>query len=322
VRSPPARRAKTVPMRATPAGVGTEPSAPGRRRGLQREMTRLGWVLVAPVAVLMVVFVLYPLILGANMSTHVTDFTGTGAQRFVGLRNYTSVLTSSDTKAAVLHTAGYWIVSVGVELAIGLAAALALNRPFRGRGIVLALLILPWALPGVVAGLLWSRILDPSTGLLNSVLLQLHIIHSYKLWFSSPLWSVALIGVVQAWTVAPLTTLILLGGLQGIPKALYESAVVDGASAVASFRWITLPLLGPTVAVALTVGAVVAFGIFDVIYVLNGTAFESRSLMMQVYLTTFQDLNFGKGVALAFVITAITGLVVGLYLLAFRRSTK
>jgi multiple sugar transport system permease protein len=285
-------------------------------------MTRLGWVLVAPVAVLVVVFVLYPLILGLDMSTHATDFTGTQAQRFVALRNYTSVLTSSDTKAAVLHTAGYWVVSVGVELVIGLAAALALNRPFRGRGVVLAMLILPWALPGVVAGLLWSRILDPSTGLLNSALLQLHVIHTYKVWFSSPLWSVALISLVQAWTVSPLTTLILLGGLQGIPKALYESAVVDGASAVASFRWITLPLLGPSVAVALTVGAVVAFGIFDVIYVLNGTAFESRSLMMQVYLTTFTELNFGKGVALAFVITGITALVVCLYLLAFRRSTR
>jgi multiple sugar transport system permease protein len=311
-----------VPTRVTPAGVGAEPPASGRRRGLQREMTRLGWVLVAPVAVLMLAFVVYPLVLGVNISVHATDFTGTGTQRFVGLRNYTSVLTSSDTKAAVLHTAGYWIVSVGAELAIGLAAALALNRPFRGRGIVLAVLILPWALPGVVAGLLWSRILDPSTGLLNSILLQLHVIHSYRLWFSSPLWSVVLISLVQAWTVAPLSTLILLGGLQGIPRALYESAVVDGASAVASFRWITLPLLGPSIAVALTVGAVVAFGIFDVIYVLNGTAFESRSLMMQVYLTAFQDLNFGKGVALTFVITAITALVAGLYLLAFRRSTK
>lgn len=319
---PSARKAKTAALRTTPVRVGAEPPTPRRQRGLQGEMTRLGWVLVAPVAVLLVVFVLYPLILGVNMSTHATDFTGTGVQRFVGLRNYTSVLTSSDTKAAVLHTAGYWIVSVGVELAIGLAAALALNRPFRGRGVVLALLILPWALPGVVAGLLWSRILDPSTGLLNSALLQLHVIHSYKLWFSSPLWSVALISVVQAWTVAPLSTLILLGGLQGIPKALYESAVVDGASAVASFRWITLPLLGPSIAVALTVGAVVAFGIFDVIYVLNGTAFESRSLMMQVYLTTFQNLDFGKGVAMAFVITAITALVVGLYLLAFRRSMR
>jgi multiple sugar transport system permease protein len=321
VTAPPAGK-KTAPTRPIPAGVGAELSASGGRRGLQREMTRLGWVLVAPVAVLMLAFVVYPLILGVSISTHASDFTGTGTQRFVGLRNYTSVLTSSDTKAAVLHTAGYWIVSVGAELAIGLAAALALNRPFRGRGIVLAVLILPWALPGVVAGLLWSRILDPSTGLLNSILLQLHVIHSYRLWFSSPLWSVVLISLVQAWTVAPLSTLILLGGLQGIPKALYESAVVDGASAVASFRWITLPLLGPSIAVALTVGAVVAFGIFDVIYVLNGTAFESRSLMMQVYLTTFQDLNFGKGVALTFVITAITALVAGLYLLAFRRSTK
>jgi multiple sugar transport system permease protein len=121
--------------------------------------------------------------------------------------------------------------------------------------------------------------------------------------------------------VAPLTTLILLGGLQGIPSDLYEGAAVDGASGVQRFRFVTLPLLQPSIAVAVTVGSVVAFGIFDVIFVLNGTALESRSLMMQVYLTTFENLNFGQGVALAFVITALTGLVVGLYLAAFRRRT-
>jgi multiple sugar transport system permease protein len=286
-------------------------------------MAWLGWALTAPVAVLMVVFVVYPIVLGLNMSAHSIDFTGAaGAQRFVAFHNYASVLTSPDTKAAVVHTAGYWIASVTVELAIGLAAALALNRPFRGRGIVLALLILPWALPGVVSGLLWTRILDPSTGLLNSLLYQLHIIHAYRLWFSSPLWSVVLISFVQAWTVAPLTTLILLGGLQGIPPDLYEGAAVDGASSVARFRYITLPLLRPSIAVAATVGAIVAFGIFDVIFVLNGTALESRSLMMQVYLTTFENLNFGQGVALAFVITALTSVVVGFYLLAFRRPAK
>jgi len=289
---------------------------------MTREMAWLGWVLTAPVVVLMVVFVVYPLVLGVNMSAHSIDFGVSTTQRFVGLQNYTNVLTNPDTKAAVLHTAGYWIISVSLELLIGLAAALALNRPFRGRGLVLALLILPWALPGVVSGLLWSRILDPSTGLLNSVLLQLHVIHSYKLWFSSTVWSVTLISFVQAWTVAPLTTLILLGGLQGIPRDLYEGAAVDGASGYSRFRYITLPLLQPSIAIALTVGAVVAFGIFDVIFVLNGTALESRSLMMQVYLTTFEDLNFGEGVALAFVITALTALVVLFYLFAFRRRTR
>jgi multiple sugar transport system permease protein len=312
----------TAPARDQAAGaVAGAPVAATLGRGLGREMAWLGWVLVAPVVVLMVVFVVYPLVLGLNMSTRSIDFTLGTTQRFVGFKNYAEVLTSPDTKSAVFHTAGYWIISVTVEIMIGLAAALALNRPFRGRGVVLALLILPWALPGVVSGLLWSRILDPSTGLLNSLLFQLHVIHSYKLWFTSPLWSVTLISFVQAWTVAPLTTLILLGGLQGIPSDLYEGAAVDGASGVQRFRFVTLPLLQPSIAVAVTVGSVVAFGIFDVIFVLNGTALESRSLMMQVYLTTFENLNFGQGVALAFVITALTGLVVGLYLAAFRRRT-
>ena len=191
---------------------------------------RLGWLFVSPILVLIVLLVGYPLVLGLQMSAqHVGIYPGEET-RFVGLDNYVQLLAAPETAGAALHTVGYWLVAVGVEVCLGLAAALALRRPFRGRGLVLALLVLPWALPPVVSGLLWTRIFDPSSGWLNGVLYSLGLIDKYQLWFTRPGVTVPLIALVHAWSLLPLVTLILLGGLQGIPWALYEAAQLDGAS--------------------------------------------------------------------------------------------
>jgi multiple sugar transport system permease protein len=204
----------------------------------------------------------------------------------------------------------------------GLTIALVLNKPFRGRGLVFAIVILPWALPSVVSGVLWARIFNPDNGLLNSLLLQLHVIHTYKVWFASPYWSIAFVTLVHVWGVVPLISLILLSGLQGIPENLYGAARVDGAGAITRFRYITLPLLRPALAVALTTGTVIALAIFDEIFVLNGTALNTRSVMMQVYLTTFQQLNFGQGTALAVVLSLATGMFALAYMGRFRRAAQ
>jgi multiple sugar transport system permease protein len=279
----------------------------------------LGLLFVLPAVALIGVFVLYPVVIGGQMSLHSVQYSVNGPdEQWVGFRNYIRVLKSPETISATLHTLGYWGVTLLVEIVVGLASALALNRPFRGRGALLALLILPWALPPVVAGLLWSRIFDPSSGLLNSALLQLHVIDHYQVWFTSPFWSVVLISLVQAWGVAPLATLIFLGGLQGIPDSLHEAAEVDGASSVQRFVHIVLPLLRPSIGVAMSVGTVVGLTTFAVIYVLNGSALATRSIMMQVYFTTFQNLDFGQGVALAFVVTLVTGLFAGFYAVSFK----
>jgi multiple sugar transport system permease protein len=290
-----------------------------RKRAPMRGDALLGLLFVLPAVVLIAVFVLYPVWVGVDMSLHSVQYSVNGNdEKFVGLHNYLAVLKDPETISATLHTLGYWAVTLIVEIVIGLASALALNRAFRGRGLLLAVLILPWALPPVVAGLLWSRIFDPSSGLLNSVLVDLGVIHHYKVWFTSPFWSVVLISLVQAWGVAPLATLIFLGGLQGIPDSLHEAAEVDGASSVQRFFHIVLPLLRPSIGVAMSVGTVVGVTTFAVIYVLNGSAMATRSIMMQVYFTTFQNLDFGQGVALAFVVTVVTGLCAAFYTVSFK----
>jgi multiple sugar transport system permease protein len=281
----------------------------------------LGWLFVAPICLLIVVLVGFPLILSFQLSMQKVAINPGQASTFRGAANYSDLISASETMAAAIHTATYWIIAVTVELGIGLAAALALRRPFRGRGVILALLVLPWALPPVVAGLLWTRIFDPNSGWLNAVLLEAHVIDKYQVWFAMPNVTIPFIALVQAWGLVPLIALILLGGLQGIPSELYEAAQMDGASNRQSFRFITVPLLQPSLAAALAIGTVVSFGIFDIIYVLVGADRDGRSVMMQVYLTTFQNLDYGHGAALAVLISVVSGFVSLVYLAAFRKTS-
>jgi multiple sugar transport system permease protein len=307
--------------------ITTQPSAEGetrRDRVRRSELSegKLGWLFVSPVVVFIVVLVGYPLILAFQTSVQSVGLFPGAPTHFIGLSNYSDVLSDQQTINAALHTAEYWIIALTVEIGIGLAAALALRDPFRGRGVILALLVLPWALPPVVSGLLWSRIFDPSSGWLNGVLFQLHLIDHYHVWFNDPGATIPLIAVVHAWGLVPLVALILLGGLQGISSELYEAAALDGASSFGAFRSITLPLLQPSIAAALTIGTIVSFAIFDVIYVLTGTARDSRSVMVQIYLTTFANLDFGHGVAIAILLAIASLFMSGFYLLAFRQAGR
>jgi len=275
--------------------------------------------MVVPAVALTAFFVLYPLARGLRSSLESGDTTGAPG-RWVGLQNYRDDIHTPEVTGAILHTLVYLAVAVSLELVIGISFALVLHRVFRGRGIVLAVLILPWALPSVVSGVLWRRIFDPENGLLNSVLLRLHLIHEPQVWLAGRYWAIAFISLVHVWGVLPLVTLIFMAALQSVPDEVYAASAVDGAAPLSQFRYITLPLLRPSVAVALTVGTILAISIFDEIYVLNGTALNTRSVLMQVYNTTFVDADFAHGTALAFMLAGVTALLGIVYVISLRRS--
>jgi multiple sugar transport system permease protein len=294
------------------------PRLPSRAR---LEEARLGWFLVLPVLAIIAVLVVYPLVLGFGLSLRSVHYASGTPETFVGLKNYIDVLGRPESISALVHTMGYVAVAVVLEIIFGTLIALVLDQGFRGRSILFAILILPWALPGIVSGLLWARILNPDSGLLNSLLYQLHVIDHYQVWFSSPLASIILIAIVHVWGVIPLTALIILSGLQSVPAELHAAAAVDGAGPTAQFRFITLPIIRPAMAVALTIGTVAALGIFDEIFVLNGTALGTRSIQMQIYLTTFGQLDFGRGTAMAFLLALVTIVFSIAYLRGLRRQT-
>jgi multiple sugar transport system permease protein len=288
----------------------------GNWQGDSRDAARVGLLMVAPAMIVTAALVIYPLIRGFVTSLE----SGDGQGHFVGLGNYADVLSSVTTRDAVVHTLSYLALAVILELTFGLIVAVALQRVFRGRGIVLAVLVLPWALPSVVSGVLWRRVFDPDTGLLNSALAQLHVVNHPRVWLASRGWALVFITLVHVWGVLPLVSLILIVGLQSIPEEVYSASAVDGATPLRQFRHITLPLLGPSIAVALTVGTVWAAKIFDEIYVLNGTALNTRSILVEVYDTTFVNADFAHGTALVLLLTVVTGLVAAGYVVIVGRS--
>ena len=230
--------------------------------------------------------------------------------RFNGLGNFRALFANSAITTSWVNTVVYAATGVVLSTVLGVAGAVALKRRFRLRGLVLAMVILPWALPAVDEAVIWNWMYDPNFGVVNSTLRSLHLIGAYHVFLGLDRWlTVVLIEIVQVWQMAPLSFLIILAALQSIPPDLYEAAQVDGASAWRSFRTVTLPLIRPAIAVAAVQALVLSFNVFDQVYVMNGNAPLGSSLMLQTYLTTFQNLDFGGGYALSLTVTVATVLL-------------
>lgn len=242
--------------------------------------------------------------------------------QFTGLGNFRALFANPAITTSWVNTAGYVVIGVALSVVLGTAMALALRQRFRLRGIVLALVILPWALPAVVEAVIWSWIYNPTFGVMNSALHSVHLIGGYHVWLGLNRWlTVALIEIVQVWQITPLSAVVILAALQSIPPDLYEAARVDGAGPVQSFFRISLPLIRPALAVCAVEALVLSLNIFDQVYILNGIAPLGSSLMLQTYVTTFENLNFGGGYALSLLITLATALLsVAALALLYRRT--
>jgi multiple sugar transport system permease protein len=242
--------------------------------------------------------------------------------KFVGLGNFRALFSNSTITTSWINTAAYTAIGVVGAVVLGTLIAVALRKKFRFRGIVLALVILPWALPSVVEAVVWSWIYNPTFGVMNSALHSAHLIGGYHTWLGLDRWlTIGLIEIVQIWQITPLSALIILAALQAIPPELYEAAKVDGAGAFESFRRISLPLIKPAVAVAAVEALVLSLNIFDQVYILNGIAPLGSSVMLQTYVTTFSNLNFGGGYALSLLVTVATAVLsMGMLGLLYRRA--
>jgi multiple sugar transport system permease protein len=274
------------------------------RRG-KRE-TALPYAMVAPLLVFIGVLALYPTVLTAY-GAFVHDDALTPPEHFTGLANFQSIFNNPAIRQSFVNTGFYVLFGVVISVALGTFFAVLLQRKFRGRGVLLALMVLPWALPGVVEGVIWSWIYDPTFGVLNSTLHSVGAIHHYQLWVGTHhVQSILFISLVQVWQITPLAAILVLASLQSIPGELYEAASVDGASWLQSLRRITLPMVRPGLAIAAVEGLVMSLNIFDQVYVLNAGATTASSVMTQTYSLAFQDLNFGQGYALSLLATVTT----------------
>ena len=271
---------------------------------LSRE-ARLGYLLLAPALLVIALVALYPLgyTLWLSFQQKIIKLPWLH-QGWVGLANYRELLAAARFWQALAHTVMFTLVSVSLELSLGLLAALAIHRTRILTGLTRAAVLLPWAIPTVVAAVMWLFLINPAFGLIPMGLRLLGCPEAWQVLLAHPASAWAVIIATDVWKNTPFMTLMLLAGLQVIPEDLYEAAGLDGASRWQAFRHITLPLLAPAILVALIFRTAQAFMVFGHIYTLTGggpgTATETLAFLN--YQAILNDMRFGYGAALSVVI--------------------
>jgi ABC-type sugar transport system permease subunit len=278
---------------------------------------RLAWLLVSPALLVTAAVALFPLMWTVWESLHHHDLRMPWlGQPFVGLANYAEILGDARFWGAMLHTLFFTVATVALELGLGLFLALAMNQAFRGRGLVRAAVLVPWAIPTVVAALLWRFLFDTQAGIANAALTGLGILDEPIVWFVHAATAWVPVILADVWKTTPFVALLLLAGLQGIDPALYEAAAVDGAGVWRRLWSVTLPLLKPALAVSLIFRTLDAFRVFDLIYVLTGggPGTATEPIALYAFNALFSNLRFGYGAALSVIVFLVTLLLALLYL--------
>lgn len=259
---------------------------------------------VLPALVLLSLVTVYPLVSVLYLSL-LRKLPLFGISRFTGLENYLFLLGDDRFWNAFKNTAYFTAVSVSLELLLGLGTALLLNRNFRLKGVVTAIVLIPWAVPTVVSARMWEWIYNTDFGVLNYLL-------GIKVnWLGSPFWAMNAAVFMDVWKTTPFTVILLLAGLRVIPPELGQAARIDGAGGWAIFHRITLPLLKPVILVVLIFRTLDAFRVFDAVYVLTGggPANTTETLSIYAYKVLFQTLQFGYGSALSVVVFLCVGAI-------------
>jgi ABC-type sugar transport system permease subunit len=271
---------------------------------LERREARLAWLLMTPALGVLVILAAGPLLatIWESLFRHDLRLPWLG-RPFNGLGHYTAALADPRFREALLHTAGFTIASVGLELVFGLLLALAMDALLRLRGLARVIVLLPWALPTVVAALVWRFLFDSQGGLAGRAL-DAVVPGADVEWLAGPISAWVPTVLADGWKTTPFVALLMLAGLQGIDRSLDEAARLDGASAWRRFAHITLPLLRPAIVVALVFRTLDAFRVFDLVFVLTGGGPGTSTEVVSLYAFTslLQHLRFGYGSALSVIV--------------------
>jgi multiple sugar transport system permease protein len=296
------------------------------RRGTQQNAeARLGLLLAAPAIATILLIAVVPLGQTIFDSLFQISLKFENAPRpFVGLANYLLVLGDDDWFNALRVTGLVAVASVAVELVLGMLIALLVDRAFHMRGVVRASVLVPWALTTVVAAKMWAWIYDGRYGVVNDLLMRVGVIDQPIIFLVRPEVTIWAMIVAEIWKTTPFMALLLLAGLQLIPHDLYEAAALDGASRWQSFWRVTLPLLKPTILVALLFRTIDAVRMFDLPRVLTngGPGKSTETVVLYTYNTFFTSLNFGYGSTLAVMIFLIVVVVSFIYIKVLGAPTQ
>ncbi len=283
---------------------------------LRQRETAFGLALLLPTTVFVGVLAFFPIGYSFYLSLHriILGLPGLGS-RFVGLQNYIDLLSDRVALRAFLNTMAFVFLSTFLEVLFGLLIALVIHRRFRGRGLVRAAVLVPWAIPTVVSSQMWRFIFNDKYGLLNFLLYGSDI-SQYRAWLAEPLHAFLAVVAADVWKTSSFAALLILAGLQVIPDELYEAAEIDGAGPWERFRRITLPLLRPALLIAVLFRTMDAFRVFDLVFVMTqgGPADSTNVLQFYGYKKIFAEGMLGYGSAISVVVFVITFAVALLYI--------
>ena len=292
------------------ASIGAGASQRRRSKGIPER--RLAVLMVAPSMILIAIVAVWPIIYAIWLSLHEYSVRVAGLSRWAGpfgLRNYSNALSDPAWWAALEHTLIFTVVSVALELLIGLAMAMAMHEAFRGQGLLRTVVLVPWAVLTVVTAIMWQTMFVSPYGFVNTVL------GTSTVWLGSEPQALIII-IADVWKTAPFMALLILAGLQVIPGEIYEAAKVDGATTWQRFTRITLPLLTPAILVALIFRTLDALRIFDLPYVLTGGQNGTSTLSTIAQEAFATNRIYGLGAAMA-VLTFIVVMVVSFSYIKF-----
>ena len=266
---------------------------------------------LAPMMLVLFVVAVFPVVYSFWISLHDLKLTRPNREPFVWFDNYIKLFTDELFWESVARTASFTVSSVLAVMVIATMMAMLLNEEFKGRRILSAILLIPWAIPYVANGLMWKWIYDSGYGALNGLLMQLGFIDKYIVMLGDTDKTMGLITNAFVWKEVPLATILLLVTLKGIRADLYSAAKVDGANAWQRFIHITLPQLVPGFALVMIYESMMAIRHFDLFFILTegGPADASHVVAWQVYVETFRKLAFGTGSALAYIMAVATFLL-------------
>lgn len=282
--------------------------------------TRTAWLFLAPMLVTLLIVAAWPL--GRTIWFSFTDanLNDMGAARFVGLENYfgeyglfanpnhTEGFWLSDWGISILNTLQFSLVSVLLETMFGLGVALLLNQEFKGRALVRAAVLVPWAIPTIVSAKMWGWMLHDQFGVINAILQGWGLIDAKVAWTADPQYALWTVVVVDVWKTTPFMALLILAALQTLPKDCYEAAHVDGVHPLRVFWSVTLPLIRPALMVAVIFRMLDALRLFDLVYVLtpNSSATKTMSIISRENMIDFDKFAYGSAQStLLFAIIAI-----------------
>ncbi|MHB8190399.1 MAG: carbohydrate ABC transporter permease [Ferrimicrobium sp.] len=288
-----------------PPGFKTQPEESVRGRGSPRaknvtRLARMGWLFSTPALVFVGVVTVFPILFSVVLSLSNVNVTGNGFQiQGFTFSNYSALIHSSTWRYSLMFTVFYTIVTVTVEVILGTLIALVLERLTKGRGLLMAFLLLPWSVITVISAELWQYIFEGTYGVLQAMFSAVGL--GSPVFLGSPSSAIISMMVADIWKTTPFVAVIVVAGLVMLPHDIFEAAAVDGASAWTTFWRITLPLIRPTIALAVLFRVLQAFGLFDLPFVLTGggPGTATTSLAILSYRVMFQDLAYGPGAAVA-----------------------